>query len=332
MKLKKIIFRADGYKELGLGHIYNCVTMAKKLNFHDVVIVVQADSDIGIEKLKEEKVPFHVVKNELDLFEYIDFVTPDIYVNDCLNTTVEQVKKLKEHVPRVITIEDLGEGGKFADAVVNAMYENETSGNVYSGHKYVFLRDEFKQEEPNSWNDEVNNILVMFGGTDPANLNVMLYSIAKRLTRKHKSVSFSFLTGIGYDCESNGVVDDVKNRIHVYSNVHRVTEYMKKSEIAVTSQGRTIFELAAMRIPSIVLSQNEREATHGFAQLQNGFLNLGMGAIVDSKLVENTLDWLINATVIRKDMYRLMSELDLKNGIERVVSIILGEKYYGKDD
>lgn len=45
---------------------------------------------------------------------------------------------------RVVTIEDLGEGADFADAVINALYEDHTRGdNYYWGANYVCLRDEF---------------------------------------------------------------------------------------------------------------------------------------------------------------------------------------------
>lgn len=102
---------------------------------------------------------------------------------------------------------------------------------------------------------------------------------------------------------------------------------MRKADLAITSQGRTIFELAAMRIPSIVLSQNEREQTHFFAQMENGFLNLGVGAKVDSVLIENTLEWLVSTAIVRKNMYEIMGKYDLRKGLKRVKNIILGEDY-----
>ena len=51
---------------------------------------------------------------------------------------------------------------------------------------------------------------------------------------------------------------------------------MEKTQIAITSNGRTVYELADMNIPSIIISHHEREATHSFATLEKGFLNLGI--------------------------------------------------------
>jgi hypothetical protein len=80
-----------------------------------------------------------------------------------------------------------------------------------------------------------------------------------------------------------------------------------------------------MGLPSIVLSQNPREATHSFATMRHGFLNLGLGEVVDTETIKNTLIWLIETPNVRKNMHELMLKCDLKTGMERCKKIILGE-------
>jgi len=46
--------------------------------------------------------------------------------------------------------------------------------------------------------------------------------------------------------------------------------------VAISSNGRTVYELADMNIPSIIVSHHEREASHSFASLDKGFINLGV--------------------------------------------------------
>lgn len=325
MNRKKIIFRAEGYKELGLGHIYNCITLAFSMIEHDVLLVVSEKSTEGIDKIRETNLPYKIIKHEGEINKIIEDFKPDIWVNDCLDTTKEYIESLKAKIKRVITIEDLGTGIEVADAVINALYKPVNNKHVYSGYKYVCLRDEFQAERPAKFSEKVKNILVMFGGTDPANLNKMLYDSILKFSKKYKDIKFNFITGIGYDAEKNGVITQKDKNIYVYPNVPRVTKYMKHADLAITSQGRTIFELAAMGVPSIVLSQNKREQTHLFARLEHGFLNLGIGKEVDQNLIENTLDWLINTQVIRKNMYDLMLSYQLKEGLQRVKNIIVGD-------
>ena len=80
-----------------------------------------------------------------------------------------------------------------------------------------------------------------------------------------------------------------------------------------------------MGLPSIVLSQNPREATHSFATMRYGFLNLGLGEVVDPETIKSTLIWLIETPNVRKSMHELMLKCDLKSGMERCKKIILGE-------
>lgn len=325
MKRKKIIFRVEGYKELGLGHIYNCITLAFSMIEHDTLLVISEKSIEGIEKIRETNLPYKIIKNDRDIDKIIKDFKPDIWVNDCLNTTKEYIESLKSKIKRVVTIEDLGSGIEVADAVINALYDSVNNKHVYSGYKYVCLRDEFQAEQPVKFSEKVKNVLIMFGGTDPANLNKMLYNSILKFSEKYKDIKFNFITGIGYDNEKNGVITLEDKNIYVYPNVPRVTKYMKHADLAITSQGRTIFELAAMGVPSIVLSQNKREQTHLFARLEHGFLNLGIGKEVDQDLLENTLDWLINTKAIRKNMYDLMLSYQLKEGLQRVKNIIIGD-------
>lgn len=326
MQRKRIILRCDGYKELGLGHVYNCITLAYSLVEHDILLLLSQKSDIGIKKVKESNLPFTVIKDDNEIDSIIDEYQPDIWVNDTLNTSSEYILYLKSKINRVVTIEDEGSGIHSADAVINALYsDNQLGHNVYAGWEYVCLRDEFQLEERKAFSNKVNNILVMFGGTDPSNFNKLIYEVLIQISQKYSDIHFDFVTGIGYDYEKNGVISLPDKNIIVHSNVQRVTEFMKNADLAITSQGRTIFELAAMGVPAIVVSQNYREVTHNFAKMENGFLNLGLKKDITVELVQNTLDWLINTRSVRKNMYELMAKYELRKGLQRVKKIIVGE-------
>ena len=327
LKKKRILFRADGYVKLGMGHIYNCITLAYALIGHDILFVTREDCELGLKKIKESLFPYRTIKTDKDLFDIVTEYKPDIFVNDCLNTEMEYIQIIKEQVPRVVTIEDLGSGAYTADAVINALYdspENETS-RFFSGYKYVCLRDEFLIAQPKEFSEKVQNVVILFGGTDPSNLNEKTYKAVLSLHDKYPDITFSFITGIGYDAERHGIITDKKKNIFVYPSVPAVTKYTCKADMAITSQGRTIYELAVLGIPSIVISQNQRETLHRFATMQHGFLNLGLGDTVDSNSIANTISWLVETPNIRKNMHNLMLKYDLKAGLARCKKIILGE-------
>ena len=326
LRRKRILFRVDGYIEMGLGHIYNCLTLAFSLIDHEVLLLTREEADIGIQKIKETNLPYRTFRDEAEWEAIVRAFQPDIWVNDCLNTSRAYMRKLKTLVPRVVTIEDLGPGSEEADAVINALYDATSARrNLYSGYQYVCLRDEFQMEAPKPFSTDVKTIVIFFGGTDPSNLNRLVYDGIYAQSEKFSDISFYFITGIGYDHKGNGVVTDPEKHIYVYPNVPRVTKYLKQADLVVMGQGRSIFEVAAMGVPAVVLSQNEREMTHSFAQMEHGFLNLGLGHAVDPSLITNTLEWLIHTDAVRENMRRLMLKVPLKSGLERVKRIILGD-------
>lgn len=332
---KTIVFRADGHRELGLGHIFRVLTLAYEFTEHDVLFLCDSRYPAGAEKLRGANMKVVEVDGEQGTLSWLEKNRPDIYVHDCLDTTVDFINAVKKLVPRVVTFEDLGDGARKADAVVNAIYEGASPhSNVFTGKRYVCLRDEFLVSRPSSFSEEVKEVLVMFGGTDPLDLSKRIFQLALRVngrdsdggeSREGGSIRrhFTFILGPGYAGEE--VRDMPELGIEVHRDVTRVTDFMGKADLAFSSQGRTTFELASMGVPTIVLAQNERELLHRFAQMDNGFINLGLGSEVSDSDIEAAFDWIVGASSVRAEMHRLMLANDLKSGIKRVKQIILGE-------
>lgn len=322
---KRIVFRADGYKERGMGHIYHCLTLAFRLTGHEIMFVTNKNHKEGYEKLKSSFLPVYGIEREEDFYDYLKEHHTDIIVNDCLNTTKEHVQRLKTFAKRVITIEDLGEGAIYADAVINALYHVEMPyPNHYIGAEYVCLRDEFLRRRPKAFSDTVKKVLIMFGGTDPLNLTGRLYKMAEQLQQEQEGLELHFILGSGYSAIENGIYSK-ENNIYVHSDVTNVSKHMREADLAITSQGRTVFELAVMGVPAIVLAQNKREQLHTFAQMENGFLNLGLGTEVEDDTLLSTFRWLVHTPQIRKEMRDLMLQNKLEKGTDRVIEIILKE-------
>lgn len=323
MKRKNILFRIDGYSEIGTGHIYRSLLLAYSLTEHNVMFCLTHKSDIGIEKIKNSFFKYYVIKNDNDIFEIIEKENIDIIVNDILDTDANYIKSLKQHNVRVVNFEDIGSGSIEADAVINALYEKSgITANAYYGSDYYCLRDEFIISEKKTFSEKVKNILVLFGGTDPCNLTEKVFEAICKLD--DNSIAFTFILGLGYK-NHESFMNKCRSfdNITVVRDVKNIAEYMYNADIAISSQGRTMYELAAMHVPAIIISQNEREASHIFGDVSNGFINLGSGRDVDYKTIMSTMKWLIETPTLRRSLYNKMEKIDLVHGIERVKKIIL---------
>ena len=325
LKRKTIVFHTVGKRKVGMGHVYRCLTLAYKLTGHDITFICEEDSDIGIARIKESNFPVIVVRNN-DAFETaLRKIMPDILINDILDTSADYMQMVTKYAKRVVNFEDVGPGAKYADAVINALYEKgDKLHNEYYGSKYFCIRDEFLEEHPKEFSENVENVLVIFGGADPSNLTGRLYDICELLHDKHPEIKFHFLLGFAYPHSGMIVTNEDKN-IYVYKDVKRVSSVMSKMDLAITSQGRTVYELASMGVPSIVLAQNDREAQHVFAGIQNGFINLGIGKDTDAQTIISTIRWLISTPNVRREMRKLQLSKDFSKGHERVIRLILND-------
>ena len=324
---KRIVLRAHGHRNIGMGHIYHALTLYYNLTGHEVMFVTSSAFSEGVSKLQSCFVPLTLLDTDQEFFSFLEAYKPDIVVNDCLDTTAEYIQEVKSRCPRVVTIEDQGEGAELADVVINALYDEDIpcTINAYYGQKYACLRDEFVIATPSPFRQEVENVLILFGGTDPSDLTSLLYQTVSEIGEQYPSITFTFLTGFGYDAVAHGVTTQKDKHIYVVNDAKHVSDYMHDADLAVTSQGRTLYELATMGVPAIVMAQNKREQLHHFANMQNGFLNIGLGQEVQSDTLKRTLDWLIRTPQIRSEMRTLMLSHNLKGGIKRVLKLILGE-------
>ena len=98
---------------------------------------------------------------------------------------------------------------------------------------------------------------------------------------------------------------------------------MEKTQLAICSNGRTVFELAHMNIPAIIVSQHTRENTHSFADEKNGFIPLGVynENTTNEEIIEN-FDKLVENNDFRKNLFDAQKKYDFISTKKRVKKLI----------
>ena len=318
LKRKKILFVVTGNEIVGLGHVYNTLLLANDILEHEILFLVDKNSKLAFDKINSKNYNVLMQENE-NIIDDIKKINPDVVINDILDTTEEYIKSLKSLNYKVINFEDLGSGAKYADLVINAIYpEKEKLQRHYFGADYFLLRDEFVYSPFKEIKEEVKEILVTFGGVDPNNYTKkVLESIYGYCIENN--IKINVITGFGYK-----KFDSLKKfeKINILKNVSNISDYMLSADIIFTSAGRTIYEVASLAVPAIVLAQNERELTHFFASENNGFLNLGLGYDVSNEEILENFKKLVENYELRKEMHYLMKSVDLRNGRKRVIKLI----------
>lgn len=318
LQRKRLLFVVSGYQEIGLGHVYNTLLLANDIVDHEVLFLVDDKSQMAFEKISSKNYPVYR-QAEAEIVDDIKKISPDIVINDMLDTDKSYIQALKAQGIKVINFEDLGAGAKLADLTINAIYpEDEVIPNHYFGYKYFVLRDEFILTPLTPVKEKVNTVLLSFGGVDPNNYTLKVLSAIYEECQARK-IKIQVVTGFGYK-KLKTILPF--NDVEAHNNVQNISDYMSKADLIFTSAGRTTYEIASLAIPAIVLAQNDRELTHFFANAEHGFVNLGLGTLVDDKKILETFLHLLESVEQRKYMSQLMSECDLVSGRNRVVSLI----------
>ncbi|MCK5159682.1 MAG: UDP-2,4-diacetamido-2,4,6-trideoxy-beta-L-altropyranose hydrolase, partial [Candidatus Heimdallarchaeota archaeon] len=183
---KKFLIRVDGNNEIGMGHIYNTLILADKLVSHDIIFVMNKNSQLGIQKIAQNNYPIIEIENEKEFFMITEKENPDIVILDILDTGEDFINNILKNNLFVVSFEDLGAALDKADLVFNAIYEFDESSvlkNVFSGYPYVCLRDEFFTLPFKTIDENVKNILITFGGIDQNYLTNLCLDVFEELNR-----------------------------------------------------------------------------------------------------------------------------------------------------
>lgn len=321
LQKKRIAIVVNAYDEIGTGHVYRCLSIASKLVFHEVLFLLDERYQLGIDIVDSYHYPFKLYDGEDDLIKILREYSPQIVVNDILDTSEDYISLLKDDGYFVVNFEDLGTGTQVADVVFDALYEHEIGEkNIFTGHKYYILKDEFYFQPQKIITKSVHNVLVTFGGTDPNNFTEKV--IDSILSTNYEG-RINVILGLGYDGLERLIEKYESNQaIQIYQNVSNISEFMFQADLIFTSAGRTMYEVCSLGVPTICLCQNEREMSHVFANDSNGFLNLGLGVDVENQKIIDEFIRLVNNYELRLEMNQKMLGIDLRDGFENIMSIV----------
>lgn len=284
---RHVVFVVAGYPAIGMGHIYRALMLAHEINDHRITFLCTRQSELAATSIaaRDHKT---VVQQGDDLAAEVLALKPDLVINDILNTEHAYMHSLKHAGLRVVNFEDEGPRALLADYVINALYEEKVHDARFCyGPRYFCLRDEFAGAERNEFRPTVQTVLVTFGGTDNSDFTRRTLDVIEPLCRA-RGIHIRVVAGPGYTHSKalEAHIATLGNPLVEFTNTTNVmSRMMEGADLAICSAGRTVYELAHMRVPALVLAHHQREAQHSFARAHNGFAYLGiMSKISDKKL------------------------------------------------
>lgn len=327
---RRVVFVVAGYPAIGMGHVFRSLMLAHEIANHKVFFVCTKESELAASNIAARD--YKTVIQQGELWEDVLALAPDLVINDMLDTSSGYMERLKAAGIPVVNFEDEGPGAMLADQVVNALYEDGGKGDgakekprFLYGHRYFCLRDEFIQAEQNAFRPQPQCVLVTFGGTDMPDYTRQTLNVVEPLCRE-RGIAVRVVSGPGYAHRDELVrhIEALGNpliRFEYATNI--MSRMMEGVDLAVCSAGRTVYELAHMRIPSIVLAQHEREAHHTFARACHGFAYMGVMRRFNAERLRKVFAQLVDEPERRQRLYERQSRIHFEQNKAKVVSGIL---------
>lgn len=258
--------------------------------------------------------------NEEDIEELINFMKPELVLVDSYYVTNAYFRRISALVP-VAYLDDLNAETWNVDFLINYnIFAGVTDYFRYRGSQtklilgpnYAPLRPEFQGLPNHIIKENVTDILVSAGGSDPEGITEKLIQY---ICPAFPNIRFHFVVGV-----LNPRTGEIKNmergNIVLHIQEQHMAKLMMTCDMAISAAGSTLYELCACGTPTITytLANNQLLVAEQFEK-QGMMLNTG-----DCRSKAHFID------IIVRNMEKLAGDVDLRRSMSlRMRTVVDGK-------
>jgi len=267
----KLAIITDGNNKLGMGHVYQSMTLAERLvakmaGEAEVRFLTKSD-DAVVSLLKGTGRIVSRYDDDDSIFESLRNEMPDRVIFDKLDVAPELARKISEELAvRLAILTNLTEANQYADVTVMAGMGSEfknvrrttADGQIqFWGPKYWLIRPEFFRYGVKRATS-VKNITLIFGGADQANLSSL---VAAEILKMDTPFAITIVLGAAFMSRPEldaaiGKYNSSRSAVTIVENLKDVAELMFRSDLVFVSPGLSFFEALSVGTPVICFHQN----------------------------------------------------------------------------
>lgn len=305
-----IIFRADANRNIGMGHVMRCLSIADSYKHygHNVKFII---AEHKVENLIKERgfevivlsSDYTMLDEELKIWPKI--INIDVLFIDSYYVTPGYLSEIKTKFNcTIVYIDDLHSFPYPVDVLINYnIYGLDINyKQIYSdsgtkcpqlllGPSFAPLRLAFRKTPPQKQKKLVENILISTGGADELHLAL---TFAKAISQ-HELPKYKYhilLGSLNQDKETIKAVTAENKSIILHENVSDMKTLIQSMDIAISAAGSTLYEISACGIPLItfILADNQIPGATSFEKIGLA-INAGdvRGKFSAKKNLSNTL-------------------------------------------
>jgi UDP-2,4-diacetamido-2,4,6-trideoxy-beta-L-altropyranose hydrolase len=335
MRNKTIVIWAAGGKRIGLGHIRRCLVIAQELQKKGIDILFFINDDpTAINWIKQEGFYYKVSSFSDSENKVVNTALKNssLILIDTKKPVAELIRSLKAKGCKLILMDNVTDARLVADAVIypTAIFDNNLdwkgfNGKVFAGADYVPIAESFIKTRERTKYQRIHppyQVLVSMGGSDPNHLTCRVVS---SLLKSHESINIKVVIGPAFlpDPVLNKIEEQYYNNVEFIRDKDDLSALMAESHIAITALGTTIYELACLGVPSIIIAnyRTDEMDTEAFRKLGIS-LPLGYYEDVSDAAIRQALEMLLKDSRLWGNMSQKGRMIVDGKGAERIAAVV----------
>lgn len=291
----RVIFRTGGGRQVGMGHLRRCLTLAEALRQMEIESHFLLDGDDMLrERVNAAGFGAFTISLENDLSETIEQLKNlrmQAVVIDSYALQRDYFRALSETGVLTIVIDDLADRELPVDVVINSSvgaeclpYRSRAHTQFLLGSKYSLLRPEFAEVPDRKIAKQARRVLITLGGSDPTGLTPKLMGWAHETIH---DAALDVVIGPLYTdvARIENTAQDIAGAVALHFDPKHMRSLMLEADLAISAGGQTIYELAATGTPTIAVctASNQTVNLMGFSDANALILS---GSALDRDLEE----------------------------------------------
>ncbi len=310
----RVVFLIEGGSQSGLGHLRRCLSLAKVLHesYHCGIEFITNNDPKVTERIVKRGFSVRAILDSEDIVKCLG----DLYSNDLINVLVVDTKnyygegliqRLRREFPNLlIAVIDKVDGEcEMANLVVipaaHVPYNQEPTfkkAKLLIGPQYIILGEEFSKEHRigRLRQKDKNNLIVSMGGSDPNNITL---KVLRALEASRDRYNITVIIGPAYvhKDELFSFTNNCKRKIEVVENPSDIVRYFKTAAVAIVAFGVTVYEMAALGVPAVVITHTPKDIIYAEQLEKTGLcLNLGYHNDISVEGLASKLETILSQT------------------------------------
>lgn len=290
----KLVFRADGNSEIGLGHLYRLIAIANMLSDrHDCIFVTRESSTQSVIPTKYNVHSIDTMGTDDEVF-YIQEHFPannHLLVIDGYDLQAAYQQKLKAAGYKIVFLDDMLGGEQYANVILNpslGIKRKDYPGiaSLGLGPQYAPIRPMFleksRQEGFPVIHGKPSRVFICLGGADALGFTEVFIEMLMKMEGVR---CIDVVAGAGNTklLDQKGKFSDLIN-FHFNLSEQEMIELMEACDLAITSASTIAYEVCSLRRPLMIgwYADNQERLYNGLVEQELAY-GLGNLNVVSSE-------------------------------------------------